>query len=280
MQPCPRAPCSRGRLVVGHQQGIRIHYNSRCQTQSSETDSRRSSAMRLSWCSSMRLEHVGQELTVLHDPRALVQHHALGAAAHDRVADLGAGRRALLGEAFEHLGRPDHGHVRRLAEPEDLLLHLGRDARSRLPPRGRRGRPSRRPAAMRSAGQQDARQVAKRGGVLDLEHDPQVAGARAPAAVLAAPHVLRRAQERQRDQVRELHDFAQVGAILVGQRAESEFGVGEVDALFRAQPGAAGAARGSRPDLDHVAIVRGERCRRSCRRRARPGHRHGHDECG
>lgn len=28
-------------------------------------------------------------------------------------------------EGFEHLGRPDHWHVRRLANPEDFFLHLG-----------------------------------------------------------------------------------------------------------------------------------------------------------
>ena len=31
----------------------------------------------------------------------------------------------VLRQALEHLRRPDHRHVRGLADPQDLLLHLG-----------------------------------------------------------------------------------------------------------------------------------------------------------
>lgn len=54
-----------------------------------------------------------------------VEHHALSAFAHRRVADLGAGRKSALGKLFEYLGRPDHPQERGLAQPEYLLLQLG-----------------------------------------------------------------------------------------------------------------------------------------------------------
>src|SRR6516165_4518708 len=55
------------------------------------------------------------------DVGALVQHGALGPLAHRRIADLGAGRKSGLGKLFEHLSRPDHWKMRRLAQPKDFL---------------------------------------------------------------------------------------------------------------------------------------------------------------
>jgi hypothetical protein len=59
------------------------------------------------------------------DPRALVQHHALGVHAHRRIGDLRPRGATRLGELIEDLRGPDDGDVRRLAEPQDLFLNLG-----------------------------------------------------------------------------------------------------------------------------------------------------------
>jgi hypothetical protein len=70
-------------------------------------------------------QDVVQRAHRVQDVRALVEHHALGAPAHRRVGDLGARGHAGLGQRLQHLGGPDHRHVRGLAGPQDLLLHLG-----------------------------------------------------------------------------------------------------------------------------------------------------------
>ena len=83
--------------------------------------------------------------------RALVQHHAFGALAHRRVGDLRARGLAGLRERLEHLGGPDDGHVGGLAQPQDLLLHLGEALVAASRPRDRRGRSSRRAGRLRHA---------------------------------------------------------------------------------------------------------------------------------
>ena len=60
-----------------------------------------------------------------NDVRALVEHDAFGALAHRGVRDFGARRDAGLRERFEDLRRPDHRHVRSLADPQDFFLDFG-----------------------------------------------------------------------------------------------------------------------------------------------------------
>ena len=56
---------------------------------------------------------------------ALIEHHTLRALRHRCVGDLGARGHPVPGQALEHLRRPDDRGVSGLANPEDLLLHLG-----------------------------------------------------------------------------------------------------------------------------------------------------------
>ena len=66
------------------------------------------------------------------DVRPFVQHHALGALGHGRVRNLGSRGLAGAGQVVEDLGRPDHGQMSRLAQPQDLLLKLGEPLVPRL----------------------------------------------------------------------------------------------------------------------------------------------------
>src|SRR5208337_2092262 len=56
--------------------------------------------------------------------RPFVEHDTLRALTHCCIGDLRPRRDATFSEGFEHLGRPDHRHMRRLANPEDFFLHL------------------------------------------------------------------------------------------------------------------------------------------------------------
>jgi hypothetical protein len=49
--------------------------------------------------------------------RTLVEHYALRAFSHRCVGDLGAGGLTFFGERLQDLRCPDHGQMRRFAEP-------------------------------------------------------------------------------------------------------------------------------------------------------------------
>ena len=198
-------------------------------------------------------EQAAQEVHGLDDVRPLVEHHALGPAAHDGVADLGARRGAALGQTLQHLCGPDHRHVRGLAQPQDLLLDLGQAFEAELHGEVAAGDHHAHGRGAQ-AGEQDARQVHEGRTVLDLEHDAQVAGAEAMQPLLEQQHVLRAAQEGERDHVGELHHLGQVLEVLLGERGEVERRVGQIDALFRTQLGPRGRGMG---DLhaDALAVV-------------------------
>ena len=70
-------------------------------------------------------EHALEKAYRVDDARPLVQHHAFGTTAHGGIGDLGPRRRARLRHLLQYLRRPDHRHVRRLAQPQDLLLQFG-----------------------------------------------------------------------------------------------------------------------------------------------------------
>ena len=61
-----------------------------------------------------------------------VQHHAFRALRRRRVGHFGAAGHAVAHELVQHLGRPDDRRARRLAQPEDLLLHFGQPGEADL----------------------------------------------------------------------------------------------------------------------------------------------------
>ena len=70
-------------------------------------------------------ENVVENVNRLHDVRSLVEHDALRAVRHRRIGNLRPRGLAVLGQALEHLRRPDDWDMRGLADPQDLLLHFG-----------------------------------------------------------------------------------------------------------------------------------------------------------
>ena len=178
--------------------------------------------------------------------RALVEHDALGAAAHGRVGHLGPRGQALLGQRLQHLRGPDHRHVRRFAQPQDLLLHFGQPLETHLDrqvPAGhhhadRRG-PQRR--------QQQVRQLFKGRPRLDLQDDAQMRSVAAVQFAFQIEHIFGRPHERQADHVRTGDGEIQLGQVLLAERRHAQTAVGEVDALVGPEFRTAGAGFGD-PD--------------------------------
>ena len=167
---------------------------------------------------------------------SLVEHDALGALAHRRVGDLGPGRHAALGHRLENLRGPDHRHVGRLAQPQQLLLHLrealeaqldaqvaARDHhRGRAAPQGvddERGQRAHRQARLHLEHQRGRRPLAQRGdGVVQC------------VDLFGALH------EREADGVGDAERVGEGGEVLGGRHRQVDLGLGEVDALLQPQP--------------------------------------------
>jgi hypothetical protein len=121
----------------------------------------------------MRVSSLSRALTPLDDVRALVQHHRLGAHGHRGIGHLAPRRQALLDQLLEHLRRPDHRDVRRLAQPHQLFLHLGQALEADLD-REIAARDHHRHGLPAGGGDDDRRQCGDRARGLDLGHERHV----------------------------------------------------------------------------------------------------------
>jgi hypothetical protein len=164
-----------------------------------------------------------------------VQHHALGPLGHRHVRHLGTGVAALAHERVEYVRRPDHGYVRGLAQPEDLLLHLREAAEADLDAEvaagDHHGERLRAGALDDDLGQPAHREVG-----LDLGRDRGRPRRAARELLLQARDVAGALHERVADDVGLACDRVEVGEVLRGQRVDREGRAGEVEALVRAQP--------------------------------------------
>jgi hypothetical protein len=117
------------------------------------------------------LENIVEYAHRLMDVRPLVEHYALGAVSHGSIGDFRTRRRTLLGQIFEHLGRPDCRAVRSLADPENLLLCLGQALVAtfdrQIPSRNHHS-----DAFMPHRGEQQRGQTRKAALRFNLEHNP------------------------------------------------------------------------------------------------------------
>jgi hypothetical protein len=169
------------------------------------------------------LQDVVQRLDCLEDVRTLVQHHALGA----------RGQPSLC-QRFKHLRGPDHRHVRGFRQPQDLLLHLGEPLPAHLHRQVTAGdHHAELPAA--HAGQEQIGQALEGSAVLDLQHDPQVAGVEPGQMLLEQLDVPHPPHEGQADHVGVPGDEVQVLLIFLGQHGLLERAVRQVDALVGSQ---------------------------------------------
>ena len=184
-------------------------------------------------------EDVVEDAHGVGEMRALVEHHALGPLAHRGVGDLGARRRAGLGEVLEDLGGPDDGNVPGLAHPQDLLLDL-RQAfvtafHGQVPPGDHdadRGAAHRR--------EEQARQPVEPGPSLDLENDADVLGPEPTEFRLQGAHVLGLVHERETDHVCMAHDHGEVLDVLRREPREGQRAVRQVDPFVGPQLASAG----------------------------------------
>ena len=121
------------------------------------------------------LEDINKKLDGAHDARAFVEHYAFRPATHDSVADFGATRGAGLREPFQYLCRPDNRHMCGFAEPQHFFLDLRQSLEAHFD--GKIATRHHHANGWRTqAGEQDPREAAGCGGILDLKHDTEVAG--------------------------------------------------------------------------------------------------------
>src|SRR5271157_5475392 len=102
---------------------------------------------------------------------AFIEHHALRSSGHCRISHLGSRGQTSLNQGLEHLRRPDHRHMSRLADPKNLLLDLRHSLEPNLHPEIASGHhhcgywPAHYP-------KQNPRKSFHGGTVLDFEDDP------------------------------------------------------------------------------------------------------------
>jgi len=121
--------------------------------------------------------------------------------------------------------------VRRLAHPQDLLLHFGEMLPAALDREVASGdHDSHRTIAHRR--QEEFRQALEGRTRLDLEHHADMLGTQTVQARLQFEYVLGALHPRQPDQVRMRGDERQVVQVFVGERGELQVGIGEIDAAI------------------------------------------------
>jgi hypothetical protein len=109
------------------------------------------------------------------DMGPFVEHDALGSLAHCGIGDLSPGRFAGACQLVENLGCPNHWEVCGLAQPKNLLLHLGETLVTSLYRQVTSGDHD--SDEWRTHGvKQDLWQASKRRSRFDLENQSQVFG--------------------------------------------------------------------------------------------------------
>ena len=166
------------------------------------------------------------------------EHHRVGSVI-DRVGDVGdfgAGRRGAFDHAFEHLRRDDHRLACAARHADDLLLQrrhfVGLKLDAQIAARDHD-----------AIGQFDDRiEPVDRLGLLDLGADRSAVGA---DQLTRLGNVLGTLHEAQGDPVRPVFGGeGEITAVLLGQRRDRHFGIGDVDALaVRDNPANFGAAQ-------------------------------------
>ena len=160
------------------------------------------------------------------DVRALVEHDALGALAHGGVGDFRARRDAGLRERFEDLRRPDHRHVRGLADPQDFFLDFGEALVAALD-REVAARDHHSDGAAAHGREQQRGQLVEAFARFDLQNDAEVFAAEFGEARLQFAHVGFLANEGVADDIRVLDDERQRLEIVLGERREVELAIRE-----------------------------------------------------
>jgi hypothetical protein len=185
----------------------------------------------------------------LDDRRALVQHHAFRPGGHRRIGHLSTRWNTFLDHVLQHLGRPDAGHGRRLADPENLLLHFRQAFETNFCGEITTGDHNAEGAALPGACNQ-RRKIGECQRLLDLRDQSQgtVGLAAAGEHGIEKVDILRSADKRVADQVGTVDHGLKIYLVLCGQRRQAERGVGKVHALLRLQ---LGTARLGASDDDH-----------------------------
>ncbi len=204
----------------------------------------------------MRVSTSRRKADALGEIRPLVEHHAFGALRHRRVGHFGAARHAVAHEIVEHLRRPNHRRVRRLAEPQDFLLHFAEPGEAEFD-REVAARDHYRGRIVRRRLQDEGRKIAHRERRLDLQHEPRrlALGRARHQMILQELDVVDPLHERIADQIGMLGDEVEIAEVLGGQRRQIEFGRGKIDALAGFQPHAL-LARGVDLDLGPARPLR------------------------
>lgn len=174
--------------------------------------------------------------------RPLVQHHAFGPRRHGGISHLATCWNALLDHVLQHLCRPDAGDGGRLADPEDLLLHLSEPFKADFSSEiATCDHHTERPAL--ACPRDQGRKIGERERLLDLGDQAElpIRSAVAGEDVVEQIDVFRSTDKGVTDQIGAFDDHLKVGFVLAGQRRKPERGVGKVDALFGLQACAAGS---------------------------------------
>ncbi len=165
------------------------------------------------------------------DVRSLVEHHALGALTHRSVCDFGARRDSRLRERFEDLRRPDHRHVRGLADPQDFFLNFGEALVAALDCEIA-ARDHYADSAAAHGRQQQCGQLVKALACFDLENDAEVFPTEICEAGLQLAHVGALANKGVANDIRILDHERKGLEIVLRERRDAELALRYVDALF------------------------------------------------
>ena len=169
---------------------------------------------------------------------AFIEHHALRASGHCRISHLGSRGQTSLNQGLEHLRRPDHRHMSRLADPENLLLDLRHSLEPNLHSEIASGHhhcgywPAHYP-------KQNPRKSFHGGTVLDFEDDPGSRRSKAIEFLDQFRHIFGPPDKGEGDQIAIFRREFEVLAVFGCQRRNPEFGVGQVNAFLCTKPGRA-----------------------------------------
>jgi len=176
------------------------------------------------------VQDVIEEADSVDDVLALVQHHALGPHSHGGIGNLGARRNAGLGKRLEYLRGPDHRHVRSFAEPQNLFLNLSQTLEANLD-RKIAARHHDSNGMMAQRRDHDERELIESRPAFDLEDDSQPPLAARGQFLMQFEHVFGPPDEGQANDICVFSDKVEVAPVFLRYRADTEIGVGKIDAL-------------------------------------------------
>jgi len=199
-------------------------------------------------------EDVRQGADRFENPRALVEHDALGPLAHRGVGDLAPHREPALGERGEDFGRPDDWDMGGFAQPENLFLNLGEtcesDFDSQVPARDH-------DSAAFDLEQRDQkfRQALKPASGFDLQHDPRsLVGGRSVVDPRGEfPYVLRAVDEGEAEGVDISGKLAQGTSVVLGECRAIDRRIGKIEPASSAEALPAGFGVGDL-QIDAVGV--------------------------